>query len=37
MRRRMVKLSRRRSGSVGGGDVETVYSTVVGDGLLVRR
>jgi len=34
---RWVKRIRRRRGSVRGGDVETVYSTVVGDGRRVRR
>lgn len=38
MRRKMnVKRMRRRSGSVRVGEVETVYSTVVGEGRRVRR
>ena len=38
MRRRMsVTSRRRRSGSVSFGAVDTVYSTVVGDGRRVRR
>ena len=35
-RRRVVRRSRRR-GSVRTGEVETVYSTVVGEGRRVRR
>jgi len=37
MRMRRVKIMRRRRGSVRWGEVETVYSTVVGDGRRVRR
>jgi hypothetical protein len=36
-RRRIVRPRRRRRGSVDCGEVETVYSTVVGEGLRVRR
>jgi len=37
-RRKMkVKRMRRRSGSVRSGEVETVYSTVVGEGRRDRR
>ncbi len=36
-RKTMVRMKRRRRGRVSGGPVETVYSTVVGDGLRVRR
>lgn len=37
IRRRMVVKRRRRRGSVSTGKVETVYSTVVGEGRRVRR
>lgn len=38
MRRKIiVRIKRRRRGRVSGGEVETVYSTVVGDGRRVRR
>ena len=37
MRRRTVVRRRRRRGSVRVGDVETTYSTVVGEGRRVRR
>jgi hypothetical protein len=36
-RRSHVRARRRRSGSVDGGMVETVYSTVVGEGRRVWR
>ncbi len=36
-RKTIVRMKRRRRGRVGGGAVETVYSTVVGEGLRVRR
>lgn len=36
-RRRNVRRIRRRTGRVGVGEVETVYSTVVGEGRRVRR
>lgn len=36
-RRRMVVVIRRRRGSVRDGEVETVNSTVVGEGRRVRR
>ncbi len=37
MRTRTVVRRRRRSGRVSVGEVETVYSTVVGEGRRVRR
>lgn len=37
IRERMVRVVTRRSARVGGGEVDTVYSTVVGEGRRVSR